>query len=583
MRQHYRLADGGDVDNLLDATYRQPTKLLQGVEMDREVSSTGRGITSIREFSRRDFLRYSGGAVLLGAAGTSLEACGSSSSGPKTGTTAAAGKPKRGGQLIAGLTGGDSSDTVDGQKGVNNVDFARIVSLYDALVIWDLNCKPQLSLAESIEPNKDATVWTITLRPDVVFHNGKPLTADDVIYSYQRVVSGDLGGASSLAPCDIKNMKRLSNLQLQIPCHTPFATFVESIIGYYYYLSILPVGFDAAHPVGTGPFKFEKFAPGVSSTFSANTNYWLKGDDGKSLPYVDSVLIEDLPSETNQVNALESNEVQLVNLLSASSIASVESFANVLIAEAGGMAPFTMRIDQAPFSDPNTRLGLRWAVDRKAMLDTVFSGHGRIANDIFSPFDPEYDTGITQREQDLDKAKFYLNKAGVLGKSLTMQTADIAQGTLSAATVLKQQLSGLVNLQLDTVTVTSFYGTEYLKWTFAQDYWYYAAYLPQVSEATLSYSPFNETHFASPAGNPLPPSIGAQYTNLYNEAVSTLDLSKRTELAHEMQMIDWNYGGYIIPYFPPVIDGYAKNVGGVTPSLTGLSLSNYGFQRFWLI
>src|SRR5208282_3403548 len=109
----------------------------------------------IREFSRRDFLRYSGGAVLLGAAGGSLGACGSSSSSSTTssGPAGAAGKPKRGGTLTAGLTGGDSSDTIDGQQGVNNVDFARIVSLYDALVIWDLNCQPQLSLAESIEPN----------------------------------------------------------------------------------------------------------------------------------------------------------------------------------------------------------------------------------------------------------------------------------------------------------------------------------------------------------------------------------------------------------------------------------------------
>jgi peptide/nickel transport system substrate-binding protein len=69
---------------------------------------------------------------------------------------------------------------------------------------------------------------------------------------------------------------------------------------------------------------------------------------------------------------------------------------------------------------------------------------------------------------------------------------------------------------------------------------------------------------------------------LYNEAVATLDPTMRTELAHELQMIDYNYGGYIIPYFPPVIDGYAKSVGGVLPSKTGLSLTNYGFQRFWL-
>ncbi len=550
--------------------------------MDHVVSSPGIDTPSGRGFSRRDFLRYGGGAVLLGATGGALGACGSSSSSPGAGGTTASGAPKRGGTLTAGLTGGDSSDTVDGQKGVNNVDFARIVSLYDALAIWDLDCKPKLSLAESIEPNAKADVWTIKLRPGIEFHNGKSLTADDVIFSFQRVVSGDLGGASSLAPCDIKNMKKLDNLTVQIPCTTPFATFVPSIIGYYYYLSILPVGFDASNPVGTGPFKYEKFAPGVSSTFTANKNYWQNGADGKPLPYVDTVIIDDYPSETTQVTALQSGEIQLVNLLSSTSIGDVESFAKVLISEAGGMTPFTMRVDVAPFSDQNTRLGLRWAINRTEMLQSVFSGHGKVANDIFSPFDTEYDTSIPQREQDLDKAKFYLQKAGVYGKTLTMQTSDIAQGTLKAAQVLQEQLTGLVNISLDEVTVTSFYGTQYLKWTFAQDYWYYAAYLPQVSEATLPISPFNETHFASPANHPWPPDIGQHYINLYNQAVATLDDNLRTEIAHEMQMIDWNYGGYIIPYFPPVIDGYANNVGGVTPSLTGLSLSNYGFQRFWL-
>ncbi len=551
--------------------------------MDQEESTPTRDTGSAGRYSRRDFLRYSGGATLLAATGGVLAGCGSSSSGTTTGPGGApAGKPKRGGQLIAGLTGGDSADTVDGQKGINNVDFARIVSLYDALVIWDLNAKPEMSLAESIEPNASATLWTIKLRPDIVFHDGKDLTSADVIFSLQRVVSNNLGGASSLAPCDIKNMKAVDKLTVQIPCHTPFATFVESIIGYYYYLSILPENFDPKKPVGTGPFKFEKFTPGVQSTFTANKSYWKNGADGKPLPYVDSVVISDYASETSQVSGLQANQIHLANLLSSDSISSIQGFANVLISNAGGMTPFTMRVDQAPFSDVNVRQGLRWAVDRKQMLELVFSGHGRIANDIFSPFDPEYDTSIPQREQDLDKAKYYLKKGGVYKGSLALQTADLAQGTLRAAQVLAQQASSLVNITLDQVTVTDFYGQQYLKWTFAQDFWYYASYLPQVSEATLPISPFNETHFASPASSPHPPGIGARYIKLYNQAVATLDTNTRADIAHELQMIDYNYGGYIIPYFPPVIDGYAKNVGGVLPSLTGLSLTNYGFQRFWL-
>ena len=180
--------------------------------------------------------------------------------------------------ITAALSGGDASDTVDGQQGVDNVDFARIVSLYDALAIWDINAKPVMSLAESIEPNKSADVWTIKLRSGIEFHNGKTLTAADVIYSYRRVQMNDLGGASSIALCDMKNATAPDDLTVVIPCISPFATFVQSIIGYYYYLSIIPDGFSPvtkAHPkitspIGTGPFKFESFTPNDQSVFTKN-------------------------------------------------------------------------------------------------------------------------------------------------------------------------------------------------------------------------------------------------------------------------------------------------------------------------
>jgi peptide/nickel transport system substrate-binding protein len=540
--------------------------------------------------SRREFLKLGTGAVMLGAGGSALAACGSSttSTTTTTGTTPPHTIP-RGGTLQVALTGGDASDTVDGQKGVDNVDFARIVSLYDALVVWDLDCTPRYTLAETIEPNKDATVWTIKLRKGVEFHNGKPLTAADVIYSYQRVVAGDLGGASSLASCDVKNMKAVDSLTVQIPCHVPFATFVTSIIGYYYYLSILPVGFDAKHPVGTGPFMFESFTPGEQSVFTRNPNYW-----DAPYPYIDKLVITDYATESSQVSSLLSGQADCVNLLSVASIKTVESGgANILVSKSAGMTPVTMRVDTAPFNDVNVRQALRLCVDREEMLRLIFGGYGRLGNDIFSPLDPEYDTSIPQRVQDIDQAKHLLKKANQENLTVTMQSSGVAQGTTELAQVLKQQASAAgITINIEPVTVTAFYGTNYLKWTFALDYWYYADYLPQVSEATLYNSPFNETHFASnpntgesltPPNNPQPPGgIGAKYISLYNEATATLDDAKRAELAHEMQMIDYNYGGYIIPYFPPVIDGYSKRVGGVVECLTGLSLSNYGFQRMYL-
>jgi peptide/nickel transport system substrate-binding protein len=119
--------------------------------------------------------------------------------------------------------------------------------------------------------------------------------------------------------------------------------------------------------------------------------------------------------------------------------------------------------------------------------------------------------------------------------------------------------------------VNDFYGTNYLKWQFAQDYWFYNFYLPQVSLATLPTAPFNETHWDN-----------AQYNSLYSQAIATVDDALRTEMAHEMQQIEYDEGGYIIPFFPPVIDGYGTNVGGIVPSKIGLSLNAYDFKGVWL-
>ncbi len=532
------------------------------------VSNLGSAAAGPHVIGRRDFLRYSGmGAAVLGGA-AALSACGSSSTPATTGTAPAAGKPKRGGTLHAGLTGGTGSDTVDAHRGVDNVDFARIIALYDPLIGYDLHAQNRLALAESITPNSNATVWTVRLRPGVTFHNGKALTAEDVIYTFTRIIKNNYAGASSLGTVDVKNLKALDSLTVRIPCHSPYATLPDAMTGYYYYMGIVPVGYDPKHPVGTGPFKFQSFTPGQQSTFVRNDHYW----DTTDGPYLDTLVITDFPDETSQVNAFVSGQADVVNLLSATSIPQVQAAGNILTADGGGMTPFTMRVDRPPFTDPRVRQAFRLICNRPQMMDLVFGGRGTIGNDIFSPFDPEFDHSIPQRGQDIAQAKALLKAAGQAGLTVQLVTADIAQGTLKVAQVFAQQAAAAgVTVNLRQVTSTEFYGTNYLKWDFAQDYWYYSKYLPQVAQATLPVSPFNETHWDDPA-----------YNKLYNKAIATVDPVARTAIAHEMQAIDHSIGGYIIPYFPPTIDGYAKRVQGVAPTRVGLSLGAYNFKAMWL-
>jgi peptide/nickel transport system substrate-binding protein len=502
------------------------------------------------------------------ANGGLLEACGSSS-GPGTSRPTPGARPRRGGTLRAGLTGGGSSDTVDAIAPINNVDFARVLQLNEPLISFDVDCVPRYCLAEEMTPNRDATEWTIRLRPGVTFHNGKDLTADDVIYTIQQILTPSVAadGITALASIDAAGLRKLDKLTLRVPCKTPFSTLYATLPAWYF--QVIPVGYDPKRPVGTGPFKFESFSPGVQSVFTRYNDYW---QDGK--PYVDALVITDYSDETSQVNALLSGQEHVIDLLSASSIdVATSGGQSVLISHGGGWTPFTMRVDQPPFNDVRVRQAFRLIVDRPQMLNIVFGGHGTIGNDVFSIWDPVYDRALPQRVQDIAQAKYLLKKAGHEGLHVELVTGDLAQGVLSAAQVFAQQARAAgVTVSIRTVSAAEFYGPDYLTWVFGQDFWYYNPYFFQVATATLSTANYNECHFSN-----------QQYDRLYSQALATTTLPGQKAIAAEMQKIDYDEGGYIIPYFPAVIDGYSKKVGGVVPSKTGLSFNAFDFKSMWLI
>ena len=515
------------------------------------------------KLTRRVFV----GGITLAGVGAAIAGCSSSASKPSTGVSQSRG-PRRGGTLRVGLTGGASSDTLNPLALVTTPDLARGAQLYNALVEFNTSAQIVLSLAEHIESNSDATVWTVRLRDGITFHNGKDLVADDVVYTFQQALNPKHPTASAalLVPVDLNGIRKLDRLTVRIPCKTPFSSMLEMIEPYN--LPIIPVGWDQKHPIGTGPFKYKSFAPGVESTFLRNENYFESG-----LPYVDSVIITEYGDETSQVNALISGQEDAIGGLSATSADAVKASGNlVVISEGGGITPFTMRVDVPPFDDARVREAMRWIVDRRQMRKLVFGGYGALGNDVSSIWDPAYDHALPQREQDIARAKSLLRQAGHSGLTIELVTAPIQQGTVQAAQVLAQQArSAGVNITLRTLTSTEFFGPNYLKWVFAQDFYYYSPYLLQVTDAFLPTSPYNETHFNNP-----------RYNQLNAIANATPDFSKRAEIEREMMSIDYTIGGYIIPYFVPVIDAHSRNLMGVTSSNTGAHLRNWELKQFWL-
>jgi len=522
--------------------------------------------------SRRDFLRgATGGAVALGAGGL-LAACGSSPSSSSSSTTtttsqpAASAKPQRGGTIRLGSTGGGSSDTLDANNAVNNLDFARAPQMYECLLEFSADAIPQLGLASEVTPNVDASEWTIRVRQGIEFHNGKELTSDDVIYTFQRIVKHNFSGASALVTMDVPNLRRVDRYTVKAPMHAPNSVLPVLLMGEGE-MSIVPVGYDPKHPVGTGAFKFESFNAGQQSTFVRNPNYWRSGQ-----PYVDSVVITDYADETTQDNALVGGEIDCADQLSQASIVPLRRGGKVVnIWNGPGWVPFTMRVDAAPFNDVRVRQAMRLLVDRPQMRELAFGGYGLLGNDIFGISDPEYDTSIPQRHQDIEQAKFLLKKAGQENLTTTLVTAPIHAGAVEMAQVIKEQATAAgVTINITQATYDGFFA-DYLKWIFSQDWWDGYPYLPQVAYSMVPTAPWDETHW-----NKSP--YSAQYLKLYAQALRTLDKTKQAEIAHEMMLMDFNYGGYIIPLFNPVIAGQSALLEGTVPQKTATPWINYYFR-----
>jgi peptide/nickel transport system substrate-binding protein len=145
----------------------------------------------------------------------------------------------------------------------------------------------------------------------------------------------------------------------------------------------------------------------------------------------------------------------------------------------------------------------------------------------------------------------------------------VFQGVVQAAQVFAQQASAAgVNVQLKKLDTGTFYGPNYLKWTFAQDFWATREYLPQVAQGSLPSSPFNETHWANP-----------KFNELIGKARGTLNQSSRNAILHQAQEIEYNTGGYIIPYFSNQIDAYSTKVTGFVEARSGFPLGNYWFKN----
>jgi peptide/nickel transport system substrate-binding protein len=524
--------------------------------------------------SRRELLAGAGGVLLAGG----LAACGGSggSSSAASGGSTSAGTPKPGGTFRLGVTGGGASDIIDGQTIITKPDQARLLSGWETLLTYDENYKLTTDgLAQEVTQDKPDQ-WTIKLRSGVEFNNGKSLTSDDVVYSLQRILSSKEGlfGAAGLSSIDPKTIKKMDNLTVRLPLKQADSTIGDQLGQYYN--GIVPTGYDRKGPlkwVGTGPFITQSFSPGQQSVHKKNPNYWRSGQ-----PYFDQVQVIDYSDSNAQVNALLGGQLDAITDIPFAQIDVAKSNGGltVLVSPTGGWLPLCMAIDMDPFTDNRVRQAMRLIVDRKAMVEQVLSGYGRPANDLYSPFDVCYDSSLPQREPDIEKAKSLLQAAGKAGMTLDLHTTNGAAGMVDSANIFANQAKA-AGITVNVKNDPNYYGNQYLKLAFSVDFWGTRNYLPQVANGSIPTAPYNETHWPPKSGP------GSNYLSLYQQALAEVDQTKRCAIVHEMQQLEYNYGGYIIPFFNDLVDSYSTKVAGFKPSKGTLNLDSFGhgFRTIW--
>ncbi len=489
--------------------------------------------------------------------------------------------PKSGGILRVGTLGG-SNDLMDGQHIISKADIMRCVTGWEGLLNFtpEYEVTNEYGLAEEVEAVA-ADHYIIHLRDGVLFHDGKPVTADDLVYSLNRLLDPDLAvfGGSAMRPIlDPTGITKVDDLTVDIKLKQLVSNYKEALCAYT--TCVVPVGYsrfdgDASTQIGTSAYKLAEFEVGVQSIHTRFEDHWRgKGN-------FDEVHIIDFADGDAMINALIADQIDCAADIPATAVETLQGQDfGVLNAAGGGWLTIFMAVDIAPFDDVRVRQAMRLMVDRQQMVDEVLAGFGSVANDLFSPLDAAYiGDELEQRVQDFPAAMALLEEAGQAGMTVDLFAPNDTAGLPELIQSFSTMAAG-AGITVNAVVMDgSYWGDEYLKRPFGVDYWGTRNFLAQVASSSLPTAPYPDDHW--PNGTTDGPQVRPESTFLtdYNAAVAEVDPVARKVITDKMQNELFDEGGLIIPFFQNQLDGFNKRVVGLVERANTLNLDHFG--RGW--
>ena len=462
--------------------------------------------------------------------------------------------------------------------------------VFNGLVRYDKNLKLEGDLAETWEVSPDGKRITFHLRKGVKWHDGAPLTSDDVMFTYRRMIDPRTPTAYGE---DFRQVKRAAAPDPQtfvVEYARPFAPALASwgmhvlpkhLLSTYPDISKSPLN---KKPVGTGPYRFVEWKTGEKTVFDASPDYF----EGK--PYISRVITRVIPDQATMFLELKSGGVDIMTLTPPQYVRQTEtaefkkSF-NKYKYTASGYTYLGFRLSHPFFGDKRVRQAIAHAADKKALIDGVLLGLGQEATGPYKPGTWAFNPGVKKYPHDPGRAKALLAEAGwkekdgVLVKDgqpfeFTVLTNAGNDARAKTAAILQQNLAEVgIRMKIRTVEWAAFinefidkrkFDAVILGWNITPDpdqfdIWHSSKTGPKE---------LNHVGFANP-----------EVDRLLDEGRSTFDLEKRKKAYFRIQEILAEEQPYVFLYVPEALPVVHHRFRGIAPAPAGIT---YNFVKWYV-
>ena len=455
------------------------------------------------------------------------------------------------GTLLATIGATGVPDQFDPHVTSAYASFQVLENVYDTLVVpnpEDLTFEP--SLATDWTTSEDGLTWTFTLRDDVTFHDGTALDAEDVAYSYNRIIDEELANAFRFA--NVESVEATDPQTVTINLTTPTPNLLSNI-GAFKGMAILPSGaaedYDlSTTAVGTGPFTLDSVdAGGVE--LGRFEDYWGEAPD------VEGVDIQYVTESAAALTALRNGDIHWTDNVPPQDAESLEADESVEVGRTGSTDYLYTAFNQTrpPFDDPRVRRAIALAIDREALVEAASFGAGSV-NQTAIPEDSFWSSEYAPYTQDLEEAKRLLEEAGVPNLEFEVLIPDTAPENEAIAEVMASQLAQIGVTMTPDVQPTSTFFERQGSGDFDAFSWSWVGNLDPFDyyhAQHITGGNFNFQGYSNP-----------EVDELLTQAAAETDQDARAELYEQATKLIVDDVSYLYLYNPDVVQAWTPAVEG---------------------